>query len=193
MGQGKSDGGSGQARPVLLADVGDLVDAGDHPRWRSLIVVCGARSGSRPGEDSGVEDADGHDALALCCSRDQRVIECILLQEGVAAGQHDDVDRGFPQEPGKHRRLVHPDANCPDDALRAQVCQRRYRLGCRLPPVVVRVVHVHHVEPVQAGTGQRGVDGSQYAVPAVIPLPAQLVRHGESLAVATGRVRVRNE
>ena len=161
MGQGKSDGRSGQPRPVLLADVGDLVDAGDHPRWRSLIVVCGARSGSRLGEDSGVEDADGHDTLALCCSRDQRVIECILLQEGVPAGEHGGADRGFPQEPGNHRRVVHTDANCPDDALGAQVCQRRYRLGCRLPPVVLRVVHVHQVEPVQARARQRGVDGSR--------------------------------
>src|SRR5215203_3098601 len=59
--------------------------------------------------------------------------------------------------------------------------------------MVVRVMHKDNVKPVQLRTDERRIDRSQYAVTAVISLSAQLIRHGEPLAVPTHRVWIRHK
>ncbi|GHE14639.1 hypothetical protein GCM10010339_86040 [Streptomyces alanosinicus] len=113
----------------------------------------------------------------------QDVVQCRLVQERVAAGEHHHVGGGLPQEAGEHRRLVHAGADRADHALVAQVRERGRGFLGGLPPVVVRIVEIDDVEAVQARAAEGAFDRTQDAVAAEVPAAAQVVGNGEALVV----------
>lgn len=193
VGQGEGDGGGRQGGAVGLADVGDGTRAVDELGRGGLVVVLHAFGGAIAREQAGVEDADGHDALAVFLSGGQDVVQARLVEEGVAAGQHHHVGGGLAQEAGEHGGLVHARADRTDDALVAQRGEGGHGFVGGLSPVVVGVVEVDDVEPVQAGAGEGVVDGAQDAVTAEVPLAAQVVTDDETLGVDALRVLVGDE
>ena len=128
----------------------------DQLRGRRLVVVGGDLARAVAREQAGVEHARrDHRHVAPRALR-QQVVQRALFEQRVAPGEHDHVEVGLADEVRQHLGLVHPRAVGRDDALRAQLLERREGPVERLPVVLVGIVHEQEVdavepEPLEAG------------------------------------------
>ena len=107
-------------------------------------------------EQAGVEHARRDHGHAAPLALRQQVVERALLEQRVAAGEHDHVEVGLADEVREHLGLVHPRTVGRDDALRAQLLERREGAVERLAVVLVGIVDEQEVdavepEPLEAG------------------------------------------
>ena len=101
------------------------------------------------GQDATVHHASDHDSDPALRARRQQCDEGVLIEQGVAARDEEDVQLRLTREPGKHRRLVHPDADGTDDTLLTEPVQRRIGAVDRGLPMVVGIVDEDHVDPLE--------------------------------------------
>ena len=113
----------------------------------------------------------------------QQVVERALLEQRVAPGEHDDVEVGLADEVRQHLGLVHPRAVGGDDALRAQLLERREGPVERLPVVLVGIVHEQEVDAVEPEALEAGLERGEHAVAAVVAHAHVRGRHVEALGV----------
>src|SRR3954467_15099466 len=99
MAERKRERSGGQRRPVAPADLRDRTGSLDKLLRGVPIVVLRPWLGHRAREQSAVEDARCDDADAALLARGQELDERRLLEEGVAAGDHEDVHLGLAGEP----------------------------------------------------------------------------------------------
>ena len=109
----------------------------------------------------------------------QELVERALLEQRVAAGQHDAVEVGLAGEAQRHGGLVEAGADRPDHAGAAQLDEGRIAAGHRLGEAAVglglralrdhvHVVDQHHVDARHAEPQQGLLDGAQRAIAAVV-------------------------
>src|SRR5665647_3031721 len=116
-----------------------------------------------------------------------------LLEQGVAAGDHDDVGQPAGEQVGDLVRGVGPHADRAHHALRAQLRQGLERLAGCARSELVGVVGVHDVDVVEPEPGQRAVEGAAHAVGGEVPDPPQVAGDHEAVVVEGGRLGVRFE
>ena len=92
-------------------------------------------------------------------------------------------DVRLAHEPGEHRCLVHSRSVAADDALGAQLGQRRRRLLEGFPDVVVRIVDEDEVDAIEAEALEARLDRAEHPVTAEVPDPAMGRGDGEPLRI----------
>ena len=105
---GKAIAAAGNVVPWRSADRGDRACPSDDLGRRLTVVVATVVGRASAGEQAAVEDTGGDDCHAPCLAERKQVVEAVLLEQRVPAGQHQDVDVRVPHELGEHRGLVHP-------------------------------------------------------------------------------------
>ena len=149
MAQRELDGRRPQRYPVGRAQPLKALGARQHGgRYRCVVV---RHAGTRIGEHTGVVHPGGHHRHVPRRTRGQDVVGRGPVEQRVPPGQRDHVEVGLGGRAGGHLQLCggHPDRA--HDTLLPQVAQDRVRLADGpVQPAVVRVVQVHHVDPVEA-------------------------------------------
>ena len=146
MGERELDGGGLERDAVPLADRGKPLGL------RPTTSAAAGRSRTRlPGRGSAsmplfITPADAATPTPRSTQAGSSVAERLLVEQRVAAGEQEHVDVGLADEPGEHRRLVHPGADRAHDALVAQPGERRVGAVDRRLPVIVGVVDVGDVD-----------------------------------------------
>ncbi len=140
-------------------------------------------------EQPGVEHARGDDRHIALLAQGQQVFQGPLLEQGVPAGEHDDVQVGVTHELGEQGGLVHAGPVGGDQPVAAELFQRRECPLQRRTVMVIGVVHEGDVDTVQAQAGPAVVKRAQHAIPAVVADPPPGRRHVEALGVAAGCAR----
>ena len=117
----------------------------------------------------------------------QQVVESVLFEQGVTAGEEDDIDDAGLDEAGEQRCRVHPGADRPHDAGVAKLDERRQRRVERLVHVIVRIVDEHDVDAVPPEAPAALVEAAQHTVTGEVPASGPPCRDGEAcFQVVTG-------
>ena len=115
-----------------------------------LVVVLGLARRLRAGKEAAVEDSGRDHADASLHAEGEEIVQAVLLEERVPAGEHHDVHVGRAHEPRKKRRVVHAGADRCDCALGSELCERGKAGGDHVLEVVVGIVEIGDVDPVEA-------------------------------------------
>ncbi len=156
-------------------DASHLVE--DGRRGRLVVVGCSLARADR--QNAGIEGGRKQDRHALLLAQRQQLIERALLDERVAAGQHDAVDVGLARKAQAHRRLVEADADGADHAGATQLDEGRIApghclseaaigLGLRAVRPHIDVMDQRDIDPRHAEPQQRLLEGSQRAIAAIV-------------------------
>ena len=182
MAQRELDGEIGQGRAMLLGDAGEL--AGPlQQRGRGLGVLVGR--GVRHlvlGEQPRVEHGDRDDAHAVLEARFEQLVGPGLLEQGVAAREHDQIDQARAHGAQQHAGVLGADADGAHQALVPHPGERRQTLGeGLLGGPLLRVVREQDVHPVQAQTLEGlGVRAAHPGL-GVVPFAHMVIGHGEGV------------
>ena len=100
-------------------------DALDQSPGRGIIIVADRASRPRAGHEDAaiIRPPDNNLHAGLGAGREQHV-QRVLLEQGIAPGEQQDIDRRHLQRPDAHRDFVHPQTEGLDGALVAQPHQR---------------------------------------------------------------------
>ena len=178
MAEREAEGGVGELHAVGGADRLDPGDAVEDLGWRRVVVVVGAGPWAG-GEDAGVVGPADHDADPARLAKRQEGVERLLFEEGVAAGEQEDVEIPALGQPLAGLPFVDACAEGRDHALVAQFEQRAVaafeefaepRVEGRRAAVVegVEVVGVEDVDAVYAEAFERGFERAEDGVVAVV-------------------------
>src|SRR5438105_2147497 len=107
MAQRKRERSRRQGRAVALADLRDRTGSLDELLRRVSVVVLRAGLRDRAREQSAVEDARRDDADAALLAGRQQLAERRLLEQGVTAGDHEDVHLRLEREARERLDGVH--------------------------------------------------------------------------------------
>ena len=134
-----------------------------------VVVVLRALRGRAACEQSAVEHPGRDDPDTALFTDRQQVVERRLLEQGVAACEHEHVHVGVAGEVGQHLSLVHARADCRDDALPAQLLERRVGAIEDLASMLVGVVEIDDVNGVHAEPLEALLQRPQDAVATEVP------------------------
>jgi hypothetical protein len=153
----------------------------DHLRGGVAVLVAGSGAGRRRREQPGVERARDDDPdAALPALRDQ-LGRRRLLEQRVAAGDHQQVHlaRAHARQVGRHR--LRPDADRAHETFLAQRDEggHRARDGPLHVGVLVGIVQEQHVDAVEAQPFERLVEAAAHAVGRGVPHAAGVGGHHE--------------
>ena len=161
---------------VIGADRGDPAGAVENLGRRIGVEELGPllRTGR---EDARVEGSGGDDRDTARRASREEPVETALVEEGVAAGEHEDVEVTRLGKAGEHRGIVHADADRADEAGVAKPGERAVaalhhlaeaRLDGIAMPVAVDVVDVEDVDAVGAETLEAVLDRAEHPVPRIV-------------------------
>ena len=159
----------------------------EHVRGCGRVVVGAVRVGID--EHARVEHApeDHADATRLAPLQQSG---SAAVEQRVAAGEQHAVEIDALDEPPEHLVLVHARADRPNDALVAQLQERRKRVRERVALVQVGVVHERDVDVVGAEADQALLERSQHRVARVVEVRIDLADVAEDRLGAVGAGRI---
>ena len=137
------------------------------------------------GQDAAVHQASDHDSdPALRAQRQQRS-DGVLIEQGVAPRDEEDVHLRLTREPGKHRRLIHPDADGTDDTLLTEPVKGGIGAVDRGLPLVVGIVDEDHVDPLKPEPLETLLERPDHTFRAVVKDHLPAMRPGVERILAT--------
>src|ERR1700722_360617 len=195
MGQGKLQGGCRQWHMVALTMRLEAADAIDDVLWRDSIVIVQGPAVPRPcRQNAGVIRTAHDDGYSRTRARRQQGIQCVLLEQGIAAREQDDVELRMIHGLETDRRLVDAKPKGPDRSACPQLFQRtkaaavgELAKGRLAPAAMSQAADVVNKENVDAGQSEpllAGLPRGHHPLEAVIKFGFE--RQGRAEALTFG-------
>src|SRR5271166_450921 len=174
----KLEGGGRQRHAVAGADLLDLSHPLENGGAGRLVIVHRARNGAGCENSRIIAAADNNADAAFGATR-EFAVEHVLLEQGVAHRQQEEIDVEEIKKPGNHPHHVQPGPYPLDDSLTAQFVERTPAGSCeldeigvdvRLTPVApcVKIVDQQEVDAVDPEALQAVLERAHHAVIAVV-------------------------
>jgi len=123
----------------------------------------------------------------------QELVQRGLIEQGVPARQHQDLNIGLLDERGQQCGVLHPCTNRSYYAFCPKFREGRVSVMERSIEMVASVVEIQHVHPLQTHPKQRLLETSTNPVAGEVPHPAVGRRNLESLIGSASRVLLDQE
>ena len=175
MGEWELDGGGRQRDPEALTYRGNLDDLPPLLIRDRAVMKLGIGDAF---DEAAVEHLGNLDGDATVLRDVEKFVQRVLVEQGVAAGQEEDVEFPFCAKTGEHRRLGHADPDGLHDALPPEVEEGREGFVKGGFVVVVRIVDEEGVEAIDAEAVHGCFDRAKDTVAGEVVVPATTVAVG---------------